>query len=56
MQIGKDKQDIAYEFDLPKKAWFPRITESLLVLQQSAYKLDGVDESVFRFLTKRSRF
>jgi hypothetical protein len=36
-----------YEYDQERKAWFPRLTDDLIKAQQSAYKVDGVDENVF---------
>ncbi len=44
LQQGTD--GIVYEFDESKRAWFPRITPDLIQTQQSAYKVDGVDENV----------
>ena len=38
---------ITYEFDVGKKAWFPRITAEILETQQAIYKVEGVDETVY---------
>ena len=45
LQQGND--GIVYEFDELKRAWFPLITPDLIQAQQSAYKVDGVDENVY---------
>ncbi|KAJ3276055.1 hypothetical protein HDV01_006225 [Terramyces sp. JEL0728] len=43
-EIG-DSASVTFDFDIQKKAWFPRLDERILQAQQSIYRIDGVDES-----------
>jgi len=40
-----DSQNLSYEWDDDKKAWFPMWNEQLMASQQSAYSVEGVDET-----------
>lgn len=40
-----DSQNLSYEWDEDKKAWFPMWNEQLMASQQSAYSVEGVDET-----------
>ncbi|ORX79034.1 hypothetical protein BCR32DRAFT_234550 [Anaeromyces robustus] len=44
--VFKDEsQNLSYEWDEDKKAWFPMWNEQLIASQQSAYSVEGVDET-----------
>ncbi|OUM67074.1 hypothetical protein PIROE2DRAFT_40318, partial [Piromyces sp. E2] len=44
--VFKDEtQNLSYEWDEDKKAWFPMWNEQLMASQQSAYSIEGVDET-----------
>jgi HIV Tat-specific factor 1 len=44
--VFKDEtQNLSYEWDEDKKAWFPMWNEQLMASQQSAYSVEGVDET-----------
>ncbi|KAJ3320730.1 hypothetical protein HDV06_005023 [Boothiomyces sp. JEL0866] len=40
-----DSTNVTFDFDMQKKAWFPRIDERIMEAQQSVYKVEGVDET-----------
>ncbi|ORX47928.1 hypothetical protein BCR36DRAFT_355443 [Piromyces finnis] len=44
--VFKDEtQNLSYEWDEDKKAWFPMWNEQLMASQQSAYSVEGVDDT-----------